>query len=164
MKRRLSGILVPVLAAVVLVVGWGAPANATTQRIYATKNCDTYLARTKVKATFNASAASYGKGKFYVTVDVRWDRSTYAGWINSAHNKVSSGHYYVGAGKTLSIYRYDASAWNWGYAGYRRVWRAHIISKLMKERTGPDKTVLREDRYYSQAIFKETATDCVVFG
>lgn len=109
----------------------------------------------------NTRYSSYPPGTYYITSEIRWDLNKSGSWRNMDHHKVQSPKYKINANRSYTIRVNNGDRTVWG-ASYNRWWKAHVIVKLMRVRSGPDKTVLREDRYYSRAHFRELGQDCSI--
>lgn len=163
MTRKICSTLLATLTALVLVLILEGPAGAQVQRIYANKNCDTRISSTQVKGSYYVNSAWHGAGNYYVTVEIRWDRQTYSGWVNYDYRKVRGSDYYVGS-TPRTLWQTDADSTNWGNA-YSQVWRAHIISKLRKDRKYlPDLTITTDELWLRSGAFYEQGSNCAVFG
>lgn len=160
MKRNL---VLTLLLALALVGATTASTSAAVARISTTKNCDTHVASAQVRASYTVDPKAHGAGPYYITTNLLWERPTSTGFARAESHVVTSPHTSVSATKTLSITNSDTHTWSAG--GYYQGWRAHVISRLWKDRTGTaDLNITTEQKYYARSVFLEKATDCVSWG
>ncbi len=143
---------IPLLAMLVVFL-FPQQASAGPRVIGAHKNCDTTYASLKVKETYTFHEA----GKYYVKVQIRWDYVRGGKWRSADVYNSESGKYLRSPGQAIAHTGYDPTKWQGIYPDN---WRAHVIFKAMKVRTGPDKTVRTDHSYFNKSAFKEHGSYC----
>jgi hypothetical protein len=130
-----------------------ATAQGAVQPVVKWRDCATTSSGIQVRSEYTVQPTIEGKGTYYIRVDIRWDLNKLGMWRRMDNRVVESSKFTVRSEAYTHWFKPgDRTVW---YKAYRKPWRAHVISKLMKVRTGPDKTVYTEDRYYSRAVFAE---------
>lgn len=150
----------PCIAAVALVLSTSAPANSVVEKQLAWKNCDTTVSALRAKSTYTVLPDLTGAGKYYISIEIRWDlyKGDGAWRVRDSHSGTSL-KFTVKQDDTYWFTLGDRTTWG---NAYSKRWRAHVISKLKKVRTGPDRTIQKEDRFYHKGMFAER--DCATPG
>ena len=153
---RIGGMLVIILTTTVLVA---TPAEADVQKITSWRNCDNKTSGFKHRAKFAAIPQSYGDGTYYIKSKIIWQAQIGSDrWSEYDNSSVESLHIYIdNPNYVFTLSHGDRTTWA---NAYGRLWRAKVVVKLMKERTGPDATKLKDERFFMKAVFRETGSYC----
>jgi hypothetical protein len=158
LRNRFLRLALP--AALVAPLLFPISAEASAKSVKRWRDCDTLQSSITTKSEYTVRPDVEGKGTYYIRVDIRWDLLQSGMWRRADNNVGESAKFTI-KNQGYTYYFTHADRTGWGGAYYDR-WRAHVISKLMKQRKGPDKTVVTEHLYFERVRFPEQSdpTNC----
>ena len=163
MRRSWARSTVGCLIAAVVLVG-AVPAQAGTGTFVTKakwKNCETKQSAIRVKATFPNVASYYGKGRYLVKKEIRWDVLKSGMWRRE--DSTTQQTQWVKINATAQGLNWDfvtsiGDRTGWGNL-YDSRWRAHVTFKLIKNRKGPkDKRVDTIEIFPTKGLFAEVGS------
>jgi hypothetical protein len=150
-----------VVSALVVVAGvlTTPVAQANVDRLYSWRNCDQKTSGYAHQVKIARIPQTYGDGTYYIKSKITWQALIGSDrWREYDHNVRESPHYFID-NPNFEFKLKHGDKTNWQNA-YGRFWRAKIVVKLKKERTGPDATKEKDERFFTKNVFKEVGSNC----